>query len=185
MPCVVYNAKAHTTFSKDAMTQTNLIMLALVPFLMWRVYKRVQRLTVRQQSRLWRHWVGVTLLPVMLAVLAIMLIAKPMALGALFGGAAVGGILGFVALQRTGFERVEQDFFYTPYAPIGVLVAMIFVARMLYRLFEMVTLGVDKVPGMGTSVLTMVIMGVVGGYYLMFSSGLLRWRLAERALVPK
>jgi hypothetical protein len=29
------------------MTQTNLILLAASPLIMWRVYKRVQRLTVR------------------------------------------------------------------------------------------------------------------------------------------
>ncbi|MBC7454614.1 MAG: hypothetical protein H7335_13085 [Massilia sp.] len=160
-------------------------MLALAPFILWRVYNRVQRLTVRQKSHLWRHWCGVTLLPVGLAVMGLMLLAKVAALGALCGGAAAGAILGAVALRRTGFERVDADYFYTPYAPIGLLVAMIFVARLLYRVFQMASAGVEKMSGMDGSPMTMLIMGVVAGYYLVYTGGLLRWRLAERALGPK
>jgi len=56
---------------------------------------------------------------------------------------------------------------------------MIFIARVLYRIVEMVTLGPQQVPSFGSSPLTMGIMGVVAGYYLVYASGLLRWRLAE------
>ena len=45
------------------MTQTHLILFAATPLILWRVYKRVQRLTLRQKSRLWRHWFGVSFLP--------------------------------------------------------------------------------------------------------------------------
>lgn len=167
------------------MTQTNMIMLALTPFILWRVYKRVQRLTVRQKSRMWRHWFGVTFLPAALMLMTVLLLARPESLAAMLGGAVGGGVLGFVALRRTGFDKVGGDYFYTPYAPIGMVVAMIFIVRVLYRMFEMVTVGVRQAPDFGSSPLTMLIMGVVGGYYLMYASGLLRWRLAERALAPQ
>jgi hypothetical protein len=83
-------------------------------------------------------------------------------------------------LRRSGFERIGSDYFYTPYAPIGMVVAMLFIARVLYRMFEMVTLGPQQAPAFGSSPLTMGIMGVVAGYYLMYASGLLRWRLAAK-----
>ncbi|MCC2956894.1 hypothetical protein LK542_14845 [Massilia sp. IC2-477] len=161
------------------MTQMHMILLAASPLIMWRVYKRVQRLTVRQKSRLWRHWFGVLFLPVALLAMALVLLAKPLVLACLLGGAAGGGALGLAALRRTRFERVGDEFFYTPFAPIGMVVATIFIARVLYRVFEMVTLGPQQTPSFGSSPLTMGIMGVVVGYYLVGASGLLRWRRAE------
>ncbi|MFC5476594.1 hypothetical protein [Massilia suwonensis] len=162
------------------MTQTQIIMLAATPLIAWRVYKRVQRLTVRQKSRLWRHWFGVTFLPTLLLALTVMLVNQPVALATLLGGTLAGAALGFAALRRVRFERVGKDYFYTPYAPIGMLVATIFIVRVLYRLFEMATLGAHQLPAFGSSPLTMGILGVVAGYYLVGASGLLRWRLAER-----
>jgi hypothetical protein len=163
------------------MTQTHLILFVATPLIVWRVYKRVQRLTLRQKSRMWRHWFGVTFLPAALLVMGFFQIAHPAALGALLGGAAAGGALGFAALRRAGFERIGSDYFYTPYAPIGMLVAMLFIGRMLYRLFEMLTIGPQGMPAFGSSPLTMGIMGIVAGYYLVYASRLLRWRLADRA----
>lgn len=167
------------------MTQANMVALALAPFILWRVYKRVQRLTTRQQSRTWRHWTGTVLFPLALLVMAAMLAAKPLALAAIAGGAAVGITLGFVALRRTSFERVGSDFFYTPHAPIGLAIAMLFIARMLYRGYEMLIHGPGQVPDFGSNPLTMVIFGTVFGYYTAYTIGLLRWRRAQAALEGK
>jgi hypothetical protein len=162
------------------MTQTHLILFAATPLILWRVYKRVQRLTVRQKSRIWRHWFGVIFLPAALLTMSFFLLAHPAALGALLGGAAAGGALGVAALRRADFQRIGSDYFYTPYAPIGMLVAMLFIARVLYRLYEMATLGAQGIPAFGSSALTTGIMGIVAGYYLVYASGLLRWRLADK-----
>ncbi|WP_426103529.1 hypothetical protein [Massilia sp. TSP1-1-2] len=166
-------------------SNTNIVIMALAPLLMYRVYKRVQRLTVRQQSRTWRHWCAVTLFPLLLIGLATAVIHIPLALAAIAGGVVVGAILGVVALRRTGFERVGSDYFYTPYAPIGMVVSMLFIARMAYRIFEMVTLGVQQTPNLGSSPPTLSILGIMAGYYLAYGAGLLRWRSAERALEQK
>ncbi len=161
------------------MTQSQMILLAASPLIMWRVYKRIQRLTVRQKSRMWRHWFGVIFLPVALLAMVFMLMAKPLVLASLAVGAAAGATLGVAALRRTGFERVGGEYFYTPFAPIGMVVSMIFIARVLYRVFEMFTLGPQQMPAFGSSPLTMGIMGVVAAYYLAYAAGLLRWRRAE------
>lgn len=179
----VLSQKLATDTGKGPMTQSNTILLALSPLIMWRVYKRVQRLTLRQKSRLWRHWFGVTFLPVALLAMGVMLVAKPVVLASLLGGAAAGGVLAVAALRRTGFERSGGDYFYTPYAPIGLVVAMVFIVRLLYRAVEMFTLGAQQAPSFGSSPLTMGIMGVVAAYYLVYAGGLLRWRrAASRAL---
>ena len=162
------------------MTNANIVMIALAPLLMYRVYKRVHRLTVRQKSRIWRHWCSVTLFPLVLAVLAVTLAFTPMVLAALAGGAATGALLGFVGLRRTGFERIGSDYFYTPYAPIGIVVAMLFVARMIYRMYQIITMGAQQTPNFGSSPLTMAILGLMAGYYVVYGAGLLRWRSAER-----
>ena len=167
------------------MTNTNIVMIALAPLLMYRIYKRVHRLTVRQKSRTWRHWCSVTLFPLLLAVLAVTVAIEPIALAGLAGGVAIGALLGVVALRRTGFERIDSDYFYTPYAPIGMVVAMLFIARVLYRIYEVITLGAQHTPNLGHSPLTLSLLGIMAGYYVVYGSGLLRWRSAERALETK
>lgn len=167
------------------MTQANMVALALAPFILWRIYKRVQRLTTRQQSHLWRHKVGTVMFPLVLVIMAGLLLAKPLALTAIAGGAAVGVALALMALRRTGFERVGGDFFYTPHAPIGLAIAMLFIGRVLYRGYEMVIHGPQQVPDFGSSPLTLVIFGTVFGYYTAYTVGLLRWRRAQPALEVK
>lgn len=167
------------------MTNTNIVIMALAPLLMYRIYKRVQRLTVRQQSRTWRHWCSVTLFPLLLVSMTALVINNPLALAAIAGGVLAGAALGIVALRRTSFERVGSDYFYTPYAPIGMLVSMLFIARVVYRIFEMLTMGIQQTPNLGNSPLTLAILGVMAGYYLAYGTGLLRWRGAERALEQK
>ncbi len=167
------------------MTNTNIVMMALAPLLMYRIYKRVHRLTVRQKSRVWRHWCAVTLFPLVLVALVLTLPMDQMVLAVLAGGVAVGAGLGFVALRRTGFDHVGSDYFYTPYAPIGLIVAMLFIARVLYRIYEVITLGAQHTPNLGHSPMTMSILGVMAGYYVVYGGGLLRWRKAEGAKEPK
>ncbi|MES2015270.1 MAG: hypothetical protein V4484_02145 [Pseudomonadota bacterium] len=154
-------------------------MIALAPLLMYRIYKRVHRLTVRQKSRTWRHWTAVTLLPLLMVALGVSIMAKPIALATLAGGVAVGALLGVVALRRTGFERIGSDYFYTPYAPIGLVVAMLFIARVLYRIYEVISYGPQQTPNLGSSPLTLSILGLMMGYYVVYGGGLLRWRRAQ------
>ena len=175
----------HATSRINLMTNTNLVIMALAPLLMYRIYNRVKRLTERQQSKTCRHWCAVTLFPLLVAMLGVLVIAKPLALAALGAGLAVGALLGVVALRRTGFERVGSDYFYTPYAPIGMLVAILFIGRVLYRIFEALTMGVQQAPDFGNSPLTLAILGLMAGYYLAYGAGLLRWRSAERKLEEK
>ncbi|MES2315935.1 MAG: hypothetical protein V4631_00440 [Pseudomonadota bacterium] len=142
---------------------------------------RVKRLTVRQKSRPWRHWAAAVLFPVMLVVLAVMFAAKPVILAGIAAGTIVGSLLALVALSRTGFEHTDGDYFYTPYAPIGIGIAMLFIARLVYRGYEYFAYGPQDMPQFGSSPMTMVIFGLLAGYYVTYAIGLLRWRAAEKA----
>ena len=161
------------------MTQSDMILLGLSPLILWYVYQRVRRLTVRHRSRLWRHCCAVLFLSAALLALFVMLMAEPAALAALLGGASAGVALGLVALRRTGFEQVGGEHFYTPYAPIGAVVAMIFIARVLYRIVELATLGIGQATAFAGNPPTVGVMSLVGGYHLVCATELLRWRLAQ------
>ena len=163
------------------MTQPQMIMLALVPLVMWRIYKRVHRLMVRQQSKTWRHWIGALLLPVLLLAFAVTLIGKPLALAALAGGVAGGVALGMLALRRSRFHSVDGLYYYTPDTYIGLLISMLFIGRLAYRAYEFYEHGLQQAPAFGSSPLTLCLMGLVGGFYASYAIGLLRWRMRERA----
>ena len=51
--------------------QPTVVFAVLVPLLAWRIYKRVRRNIGRQRSRLWRHWAGTVLCPLLLTLIAL------------------------------------------------------------------------------------------------------------------
>jgi hypothetical protein len=163
------------------MTPTPIVAAVLVPFVMWRVYQRVRRLMVRQRSQPWRHWIGVVLFPIIVALLGSAALAHPLALAGLAAGVAGGAALGLVALRTTAYERVGADFFYTPNAHIGLLVSMLFIGRLLYRGYEFYVLQTAQPQDFAGSPLTLLVFGVLAGYYTAYAAGLLRWRKSAGA----
>jgi hypothetical protein len=160
------------------MTSTPLVAAVLVPFVMWRVYQRVKRLMVRQRSQAWRHWVSLILFPALLVVLGAIALAHPSALAGMAAGIAAGATLGVLGLRKTQYERIGSEFFYTPNAHIGLLVSMLFVGRLLYRGYEFYVLGTAQPQDFASSPLTLLVFGILAGYYTTYAAGLLRWRAA-------
>ena len=151
------------------------IAAVLIPFVMWRVYQRIKRLMVRQHSQAWRHWVGVVIFPVLLVLLGSMALAHPLSLAGMAGGVAVGVVLGTIGLRRTVYERIGADFYYTPSAHIGVLVSMLFIGRLLYRGYEFYFAGSAHPADFGSSPSTLLVFGILAGYYTRYAAGILRW----------
>ncbi len=158
------------------MTSTPLVAAVLVPFVMWRVYQRIKRLMVRQHSKAWRHWISLIVFPVILVLLGVAALAHPQALAGMAAGVVAGVALGVVGLRKTQYEHIGSEFFYTPNAHIGVLVSMLFVGRLLYRGYEFYVLGTAQPQDFASSPLTMVVFGILAGYYTTYAAGLLRWR---------
>jgi hypothetical protein len=106
------------------------------------------------------------------------LISNPAGLAWLAAGTIAGIGYGVWGLRLTRFEDTPQGYYFTPNARLGIVIAMLFVARIMY-------IGVDLYAGQGSGVapapltespLTLLSLGLAGGYFGTYSAGLLRWR---------
>lgn len=160
---------------------------AFIPLLLWRIYARIRRHIGRQRSRAARHWLGVVLFPLLVLMFTLLAISNPLAEAGLWGGLAVGVALGTWALKLTRYERTAEGFFYTPNAYIGVGLSLLLVGRILYRM-EQIYVGTGGAPGSDASFarspLTLVVFGLVAGYYTAYAAGLLRWRRRSGRAAP-
>jgi len=167
------------------MLPTPVVAAVLAPFVLWRMYSRIKRLTTRQRSKTWRHRTTLVFFPLLLLLLAaVSLSTNPFALAGLAAGLPVGAVLGRIAIGRTRFEQVGTDFFFTPHAPIGLAVAVLFMARMAWRGYEFFVLGSLAHHEFVSSPLTLVIFGVLAGYYISYAFGLLSWRKRTATVSP-
>jgi len=164
---------------------TTLALLVLTPLLVWRVYNRIKARMVRQRSIVSRHYTGVLVFGAMIVVPLLQLFDKLPSLAALMVGAAFGAGWGMWALKRTRLEDTEQGYYFTPPARLGILMAMILVARILY-------LGVEIYANQGKGIpaprltdepLTMLCVGLTAGYFEYFSAALLQWRRKLRKAI--
>ncbi len=157
------------------MVPTPVVAAVLVPLVLWRVYQRVRRLTVRQQSHLWRHRISLCVFPPLILFTLFSASGSILAMAGMLTGIIGGSLLGLAALERTNFERDGEEFYFTPFAPIGLVVAALFLARLAWRMFQLY-----QSPGVpenfARSPLTLLVFGILAGYYMTNSYGLLRWR---------
>src|SRR3546814_19476546 len=65
-----------------------------------------------------------------------LLIQDPGSLGWLLVGAAMGIGYGVWGLRLTRFETVREGYFFTPHPRLGMIIAMLFVASLLFVGFE-------------------------------------------------
>jgi hypothetical protein len=143
----------------------------------WRMYSRMRRLIGRQQLSVKRAWMTVCLFPLIVVILAFVSRAEPNTELALLGGLAVGTVLGTFGLRHTKFENTPAGLFYTPNAHIGIGLSLLLAGRILYRFVQMgsmVQTG-PATPQFVNSPITLAIVGTLGGYYLTYAVGLLRW----------
>jgi hypothetical protein len=158
------------------MVPTPVVVAALTPFVLWRLYSRVRRLTTRQRSRTWRHRTTLVFFPLLIALMVFVSLGSPVALAALAAGIALGVPVGMLALKKTTFERTGDEFWFTPHALIGFGVAMLFIGRMAFRAWEFYLQGSFVQHDFVRSPLTLLIFGILSGYYMTYAAGLLRWR---------
>lgn len=177
--------QAQRTHRTMDLSITTLILLVLTPLLVWRVYNRIKARMVRQRSIVSRHYTGVLVFGAMILVPAAQLLDNLINLGALAVGAAFGIGWGVWAIKRTRFEDTPQGYYFTPPMRVGILMAMILVARILY-------LGVEIYANQGKGIpaprltddpLTMLCVGLTAGYFGYYSAGLLLWRRKLRKAI--
>jgi hypothetical protein len=160
------------------MTSAQLVPTLLVPLIVWRLYTRVRRNIGRQEFRPGRLQVRIAAFAAMLVLFGAIGFSKlPLVLG-LVGGLVASVALAWLALRLTQFERTEDGIFYTPNGVIGAAVSLLFVARFAYRFVVLLQLRQAGAPVGSLSYrtpLTMATLGLLSGFYIVYSAGLL-WR---------
>jgi NhaP-type Na+/H+ or K+/H+ antiporter len=139
----------------------------------WGIYRRVRRNIGRQPLRPRRLIVSLVVFSLVSVLLFSLSLPFPKMLLGIGGGILLGALLGFVGLRLTKFETTEQGHFYTPNTHIGVALSLLFVGRMLYRIW--LVGGPSPAPGqpqLFQSPLTLFIFGLIAGYYLVYYIGL-------------
>jgi len=167
------------------MSLTTLALIALVPVLVWRIYQRLKSQMTRQRSIMSRHYTGLLVFGGMVLVPLAELADRPFSLAALAAGALAGIGLGMHGLRRTRFEDTSEGYFFTPPMRMGVLVAMLLVARVIYLGIEIyMNQGSSQPnPRLSDSPATMFCVGLTGAYFATFSASLMRWRQRLRKAV--
>lgn len=159
-------------------------ILASAVLIVWRVRSRVRRFVGRQRLRPLRSAISVVFFAILAIVLLVGSFAHPRQSLAELGGIVVGIGLAIYGLRLTRFERTPSGFYYTPNAHIGIALSLLLVARIGYRLAQayLATAGFTEAPAnFGRSPLTLLIVGILAGYFAGYSLGLLRrYRLEER-----
>jgi hypothetical protein len=158
---------------------TAIVWLVLIPLVLWRMYSRIRRMVGRQRLSKWRARITLTVFPLLVLMLALAALTHPERLAILAAGLAAGGMLSVYGIRKTRFEAEPGMLYYTPNAHLGIALSMLFVARIAYRFYE-VYMGSAGGGGadFARSPLTLLVFGLLAGYYIGYATGLLRYRSA-------
>jgi hypothetical protein len=164
---------------------STLALVALVPLLAWRIYIRFRRMVGRQRLSPARPWITLGVFTAFMVLLAFAAHSQVERLWWIAAGFPAGALLAVYGLRLTRFEPTPHGLFYTPNAHLGIALSLVFLGRILYRMFEVFSLqaaGASGPPSFTRSPLTLAVFGILAGYYMTYSLGLIRWRRrVERA----
>ncbi|MYN29390.1 hypothetical protein GTP69_23600 [Duganella sp. CY42W] len=169
------------------MEMTTIVLLLLVPLAVWRIYSRLKIVLGRTKSELWRHYTTLAVMIVMLLAVAVQIFGNWIAMAALLAGALVGAFLGQRNFKMSRLENRPEGFFYTQNRKLALLVIMLFISRLIYRLFEAylhMHNGLPLDPDFLGNPLTAWLFGLLGGFYGLYAWRLVEWRRAQKP-VPR
>jgi hypothetical protein len=160
----------------------NLLMPTLVsPLVAFLVWRRVRRQFGRQPVRRGPMIARVAILTVVAGLLSLVGLHDLRLLGG-FGGGLLGGIvLGLLGLRLTRFERgTDGRDLYLPNPWIGATVTALLVGRLAWRFLVLMPhagaagpMPGPTAPQPGNSPLTLLVVGLMIGYYVSYYAGLL------------
>jgi xanthine/uracil permease len=162
--------------------------LIMLPVLAWIVWRRVSRQFGRQRIRRKAMIFRIVMFAFVGCLLALSGFHKLALLEGLLGGVLIGGVIGVVGLRLTRFEvdPVKGDC-YVPNPWIGALLTALLLGRLAWRFLVLLpvmhgassaaTAPVADMYGMPagytSSPLTMLVIGLLVGYYIVYFLGLL------------
>ncbi|HEV2694615.1 MAG TPA: hypothetical protein VG347_17100 [Verrucomicrobiae bacterium] len=141
----------------------------------WSMYRRIRRNIGQQPLKPRRAIVSLTILTLISVLVVYFGMPHPNALLGFGGGLFLGGVLGYIGLRLTKFETTDAGHFYTPNVYIGIALSALFIGRMAYR-FVAYKNTMDPQsghPSLFQSPLTLFIMGLTIGYYIVYQTGIL------------
>ena len=160
--------------------------LLVLPLLAWIVWRRVSRQFGRQPIRRKRMIFRIAVFSLLGCMLALSGLHRIALVEGLLGGVLIGAALGLLGLRLTRFEvdPVKGDC-YVPNPWIGALLTVLLLGRLAWRFLVAwpqmqhaaavaQTGGYPMQPmGYASSPLTMLVVGLLIGYYIAYFSGLL------------
>ena len=157
--------------------------LIMLPLLAWIVWRRVGRQFGRQPIRRKQMIGRVVVFAIFGGVLALAGFHNILLAEGLLGGVLIGGAIGLLGLRLTRFEvdPVRGDC-YVPNPWIGALLTVLLLGRLAWRFMvllpQMQQASAGVTPGAGIqaqqySPLTMLLFGLLIGYYIAYFIGLL------------
>ena len=163
----------------------------MVPVLGFALWRRVRSQFGRQPIRRGRMLVRIVAFALVGVLMALGGLYNPRLLEGLLGGVALGAALGVLGVRLTRFERgADGSDGYIPNPWIGALLTGLLVARLAWRFLVVMpqigqtpaAAGAGMPPAIGNSPLTLLVLGLLVGYYVTYFSGLLvHHRRVERA----
>lgn len=161
-----------------------LVPLMLSPLMALMIWRRVRSHFGRQPIRRKRMTVRIAILTMVGALLTLGAWRSMPLLEGLLGGVLGGAGLGLLGLQLTRFERdADGADRYIPNPWVGGALTVLLVGRLAWRfLVLMPQATVSAAPSIGNSPLTLLVLGLMVGYYISYYAGLLvHHRRFERA----
>jgi hypothetical protein len=153
--------------------------LIMLPLLAWIVWRRVGRSFGRQPIRRKQMIARIVVFAIVGCLLALAGLHDIRLAEGLLGGVLIGGAIGMLGLRLTRFEvdPVRGDC-YVPNPWIGALLTVLLLGRLVYRFMVMQQPSAAATPGAGFgtqpySPLTMLLIGLLVGYYIAYFIGLL------------
>ncbi|AGG90811.1 MULTISPECIES: hypothetical protein [Rhodanobacter] len=156
--------------------------LVMLPILAWMVWRRVSRQFGRQPIRRKRMLFRIVMFALIGGLLALSGLHRLALAEGLAGGVLIGGAIGLLGLRLTRFEvdPVKGDC-YVPNPWIGALLTALLLGRLAWRMLvawpsmQQVPADPGAMPPMGHALtpLTMLVVGLLVGYYIAYFSGLL------------
>jgi hypothetical protein len=161
--------------------------LIMVPLLAWIVWRRVSRSFGRQPIKRKTMIARIAIFAVVGCLLALSGLHKIALAEGLFGGVILGAGLGGLGVRLTRFEvdPVRGDC-YIPNPWIGAILTVLLLGRLVWRFMvvlpqmQQAHAAAQTAPGAGpwsagytSSPLTMLVIGLLIGYYIVYFTGLL------------
>nr|WP_245889748.1 DUF1453 domain-containing protein [Fulvimonas soli] len=153
-----------------------LVMAPLMALVVWR---RVRSQFGRQPVRRKRMLARIVVFGAIGALLALSGFRDLRLLEGLLGGVLAGAALGLLGLRLTRFERgADGADVYLPNPWVGGVLTALLVARLAWRFMVMMpaaagSAAAASAPPLGNSPLTLLVFGLLVGYYLCYFTGLL------------